>query len=523
MRIRTLIAGAVAVVVAFVAASLILDLLWPSAPTTPQANRPALQAVPPLQPLTGTSTVLAPTAIALSAIREALDAQAPRNLSGKPQNPVSKLLSNAQLTFTVARGPLAVSGQPGVLLVTTPLTGTFQALGTLTGGIGTGVSAVGGALGNLLGGNVGQQVENIAGKAFDEHTDIQGTVTTASRPSIAPNWRLAPNLAAQVNVVDVVLPVGGLKLSVGNEVKPVLDKLVHDQTSVLESYLRNDPFIENAARSEWTKLCNSISLGAAGQGMPNLWLEIRPMRAIAAQPQIDSQAVTLLVGVQAQTRIVPNQTHPDCPFPDQLDLESQSNPGGVDIAVPIDIPFTEVSRLLETQFAGKTFPEDASGSFAVTVKQASIAASGDRLLISLLVHVKKRGLFGIGADATVYVWGKPVLDQQQQILRFTDVTLDVQSQAAFGLLGAAAQAAAPYLQKLLAEKAAIDLKPFAADAKTRLAAAVGNLAQQAPGVSATATVDELRLTGIAYDANTLRVIADADGTVKVAISSLAGQ
>jgi hypothetical protein len=521
MRIRTIVLGALVVVVAFIGATLIMDLLWP--PSAPQANRPALVAVPPLPPLTGTSTVLAPTEISLSAIAQALDAQAPRQLSGKPQNPVSKLLSNAQLNFSVNRGPIEVTGQPGVLVVTTPLQGQFEALGTLTGAVGTGVSTVGNTLGSLIGGSVGQQVENFAGKAFDQHTDIQGTVTTAARPSIAPNWRLAPNLAAQVNVVDVVLPIAGLKLSVGNAVRPVLDKLVHDQTNALEAYLRNDPFIENAARNEWVKLCNSVSLGAAGQGMPNLWLEIRPVRAIAAQPQIDGQAVTLLVGIQAETRIVPAPTHPQCPFPQTLDLVPQSNPGGVDIAVPIDIPFPELSRLLETQFAGKTFPEDGSGAFAVTIKQASIAASGDRLLISLLVHVKKSGFFGIGADATVYVWGKPQLDSAQQILRFTNVTLDVQSQAAFGLLGAAAQAAAPYLQKTLAEKAVIDLKPFAADAKKRLAAAVGQLAQQAPGLAATATVNDLRLNAIAYDSKALRVIADADGAVNVAISSLQGQ
>jgi hypothetical protein len=521
MRLRHVVFGLLVLVGSFAGALLLMNVLWPVPPQ--QQARPALVAMPPLRPLTGNSMVLAPAAIALSAISEALEREAPRNLSGKPQNPVSKLLSNAQLTFSVNRGPFAVSGQPGALTVTTPLTGQFQAFGTLTGGVGGGVAAAGGAIGGLLGGNLGQQVQNLAGKAFDEHTDISGAVTTTARPTIAANWRLAPNLAAQVNVVDVVLPIGGLKLSVANEVKPVLDTLVHQQTDALESALRANPFIENAARAEWSKICRAISLGAAGQGIPNLWLEIRPRRAIAAQPQIDSKAVTLLVGVQAETRIVPNETKPDCPFPQQLDLVPQSDQGHVAIAVPIDIPFTEVSRLFEAQFVGKTFPEDGSGSFAVTVKQASIAAAGDRLLISLLVHVKKSGFFSVGADATVYVWGRPVLDQDHQILRFTDVALDVQSQAAFGLLGAAAQAAAPYLQRLLAERAVIDLKPFAADAKTRIAAAVGNLAAQAPGLRASATVDDLRLVGIAYDAKTLRVIADANGSVSVAISSLSLQ
>jgi Domain of unknown function (DUF4403) len=516
MNLRTIIFGAGIVIVSFIGATLLLNLLWPAVPSLQQA-RPSLAAVPPLPPLTGTSIVLAPAAIAITAIRDALDAHAPRNLSGKPQNPVSQLLPNADLNFSIARGPFTMAGQPGVLVVSTPLSGTFQARGTIGGA----ANSVGSALGNVIGGNVGQQVQNLAGKAIDQHADIQGSVTTTSRPTIAPNWRLAPNLSAQVNMVDVVLPIAGIKLSIANQVKPLLDSSVRDQTNALETRLRNDPFIENAARSEWTKLCRAISLGAAGQGMPNLWLEVRPTRAIAAQPKIDNSAVTLLVGVQAETRIVPNETKPDCPFPQQLDLVQQASDGSVSIAVPIDIPFTEVSRLLETQFTSKTFPEDGSGSFAATIKQAAIAASGDRLLISLLVNVKKRGLFSFfGADATVHVWGRPVLDQDHQILRFTDVALDVQSQAAFGLLDAAAQAAAPHLQKMLADKAVIDLKPFADDAKKRIATAVSNFANQANGVSGNVTINDLRLTGIAYDDKTLRVIANANGAVTVAISSL---
>jgi hypothetical protein len=38
-------------------------------------------------------------------------------------------------------------------------------------------------------------------------------------------------------------------------------------------------------------------------------------------------------------------------------------------------------------------------------------------------------------------------------------------------------------------------------------------------LSADATVNDLRLVGVACDANTLRVIANADGAVHVAISS----
>jgi Domain of unknown function (DUF4403) len=522
MKLRTIIVAVAIVAVAFAGATLLMNVLWPSAPNSLQQGRPALVALPPLQPLAGTSTVLAPATIAVTAIRDALEAQAPRNLSGKPQNPVPQLLSNLQLSFTVTRGAFNVTGRPDGLAIGTPLSGSFEAHGTISGGLAGGANALGGAINNLIGGNVGQQLQSLAGKSFDQHADVHGTVAAVAHPTIASNWRLSPNLAVQVNVVDVVLPIAGAKLSVANEVKPVLDNLVREQTNALEGRLRNDPFIEVAARSEWAKLCRSVSLGAAAPGMPGLWLEIRPTRAIAAQPKIDAKAVTLLVGVQAETRIVPSETKPNCPFPSVLDLVPLADEGKLDIALPIDVPFSEVSRLIDGELKGKTFPKDGSGSLVATIRQATVAASGDRLLISLLVNVKKRGL-DVGADATVHVWGRPVLDQDQQILRFKDVTLDVQSKTAFGVLGEAAQAAVPFLQKTLAEQAVIDLKPFAADAKKRIGAAVGDFSGQAGGLSATIAVNELRLTGIAYDDTTLRIIADAKGSVAVTISSLAGQ
>lgn len=38
-----------------------------------------------------------------------------------------------------------------------------------------------------------------------------------------------------------------------------------------------------------------------------------------------------------------------------------------------------------------------------------------------------------------------------------------------------------------------------------------------------ASITDLRLVGIAFDATTLRVITEADGTAKVAVSSLPAQ
>jgi hypothetical protein len=120
----------------------------------------------------------------------------------------------------------------------------------------------------------------------------------------------------------------------------------------------------------------------------------------------------------------------------------------------------------------------------------------------------------------VHVWGKPALDRQQQILRLTELSLAVESEAAFGLLGAAARAAMPYLQDALAKNAVIDLKPFAADARAKIAAAAADFRQVTPGVSVDTSINDLRLIGIDFDSNTLRIITEAQGTAKVAVTEL---
>ena len=79
----------------------------------------------------------------------------------------------------------------------------------------------------------------------------------------------------------------------------------------------------------------------------------------------------------------------------------------------------------------------------------------------------------------------------------------------------------PYLQQALADKAVLDLKPFAADAKTKIAAALADFQKDVGRACRwTPKSTTLRLTGIEFDSKTLRVIAEADGTAKVAVSEL---
>ena len=516
-RLKTILLACVVVGISFFASLKALDWLSPRAPV----DAPAITALPPLPPASRTSVVLAPVAISIAAIRDAADRATPRNFNGKADNPATQILQNADIGWTAARGPIAATGAADVLTLATPLTGTLNVTGSLSS---KATGAVSNALGSLLGDKAAKQIGSINIKDINAHAEIKGNVTITSRPKLAAAWHFEPNLQAQVNLDGTSLSVAGARVNVPAQVKPLMDKTVNEQMEAVAAKIRNDPAFEQNARMQWAKACRSIPLqvNGANASLPALWLELRPIRAIAVQPRVDASAVTALVGVEAETRITSEPTKPECPFPDKISIIPPTT-GGVSIGVPIDLPFTEINKVLETQLGGRTFPEDGSGSVDVTVKKAKVAASGDRLLISLLVHAKeKKSWFGLGADATVQIWGRPVLNQAEQTLRLTDVQLAVESEAALGLLGAAAREAIPRLQQALADKAVVDLKPFAANAQKKVADAIADFQKNEDGVRIAAEITSLQLAYIAFDSKTLRVVAQAEGTLNVSVTALRG-
>jgi uncharacterized protein DUF4403 len=514
--LKTILLATALVVVSFFVSLKAMDWLWPRG-----GNAPVLVQLPPLPPAARSSSIIAAVTIPLNAIRDAAERGTPRTFSGKADNPVSQILQNADVGWTASRGAISVIGGPGVVSLIAPLTGTLNVTGSLSS---KATGAVGDALSGVLGGNVAKQIGSINIKALNASAGIKGDVIITSHPKVAASWHVELNLGTVASLGDTTLSVAGARVNVPAQVKPLIDKAVGEQIDAVQTRIRTGPVLEQNARQQWAKACRSIPLQTAGAGAPTpaLWLELRPTRAIAAQPRVDAAAVSLTLGIEAETRITPAQTKPDCPFPATITIVPP-NPGGVSIAVPIDVPFTEISKLLQAQLAGRTFPEDGSGPVDVIVKHASIAASGERLLISLLVNAKeKKSFFGFAGEATVHIWGKPVLDQAQQTLRLTNVELAVESEAAFGLLGAAARAVMPHLQKALADKATIDLKPFATNAQKKIATAISEFQRSSDSVKVATEISNLRLAEIAFDSKTLRVIAEAEGAINVTVMALQG-
>jgi len=207
-----------------------------------------------------------------------------------------------------------------------------------------------------------------------------------------------------------------------------------------------------------------------------------------------------------------------------LEIVPPVEQGRFAIAVPVEVPFSEINRILNLQLGGRTFPSNADAAAQFKVLRVDVAPSGNQLLISLLVNAtEQKTWFGLDARATIYIWVRPVLDRAEQKIRLTDMVLDVRSGSAFGLFGIAARIALPYIQEDLDQYAVIDLKPYAASARTGIEAVVADFDKQDDGVNASAVITNLRLAGVEFDSKTLRVIAEGEGTAQIAITKLVKQ
>ncbi len=492
------------------------DVFWPFGPS--YLRRPVLDATPPLKPYTRTSVVTLPVAVALTALRTTLDATAPRSFTGKRENPMSDAFGKTDIGWTIGRGPIALTGRPEGLTLSTMLSGTLRITEQAAGkGVGSRAEAQTG----MFNPDVERGIQDLLTGAHDQRGEVRGNAMLTARPILLPNWRIDPKLTGQVTIADGGLSFAGITIDVADEVKSAIDRTVADQIGAMQTRLRNDSTIEQLARREWAKMCRSISLAAVAAGTPNLWLELRPIRVFASQPLFDASAATLTVGAEAETRIVSSATKPHCPFPAQLEIVPPLKQGRFALAAPIEIPFTEISRVLTAQLKGRTFPEASDAAAQITVRRARVAPSGNRLLISLLVEAREQTTwFGFNARAVVHISVRPVLDRAQQMLRLTEIVFDVQSRAVYGLFGAAARAAIPYFEEALGESAAIDLKPYAASARSGIAAIVADFDKQDDGLSTEVVVTGLRLVDFEFDSKTLRVIAEAEGTAKIAVSKL---
>src|SRR5260221_5817618 len=178
VSLKTILLAIAVVVFSFFVSLKAMDWLSPRGTVA----APALAQLPPLPPASRNSVIIAPVAIALSAIRDAADRAAPRNFAGKADNPVSQVLQNADIGWTASRGPVTATGAQDVLTLATGLTGKLNVTGSLPS---KATGAVGDSLGGLHGGNVAKQIGSLHIIALNASAEINSNIYINTRPQLA--------------------------------------------------------------------------------------------------------------------------------------------------------------------------------------------------------------------------------------------------------------------------------------------------------------------------------------------------
>src|ERR1700682_5781012 len=128
VRLKTILLATAMVAVSFFVSLKIMDWLSPRG----TVRAPVLVELPPLPPAPRSTSIIAPVAIALTAIRDAADRGAPRTFAGKADNPVSQILQNADIGWSASRGAITATGAQDVLSLANPLTGGVNVTGPLS-------------------------------------------------------------------------------------------------------------------------------------------------------------------------------------------------------------------------------------------------------------------------------------------------------------------------------------------------------------------------------------------------------
>ena len=274
-----------------------------------------------------------------------------------------------------------------------------------------------------------------------------------------------------------------MKIDLVNEIKPLIDRTVDQQMERLQiaAAAGHDAGTRGARR-----MGQDVPFDLARRGRPR---SPRPVARDAPCARLCGAAARHRGLGDPDSRHAGREPHraerdrAHLPLPGQtLDIVPPMDQGRVSIALPIDIPFTELNRILAAQIKGMTFPDDPNAAIHVTVNEferqrlgrpAADLAAGARRRTPKLVRPRRR--------RRVHVWGRPVLDQQDadaEPCRYRD------GGGIGGRLRAARRGgpggAARSLQPALAENAVVDLKPLAENARKSIQAAIGDSPTAAP-------------------------------------------
>lgn len=446
------------------------------------AERPTSKT-PVLEPLAERlSRATIPVSVSIAAVGEALERRTPKQESDLRKNVLGGRFVQSELSWGLARSDLRVSGRSGVLSVATELRGEARAAGML------------------------QLIRKVDVSA---QGDVLARVSLTASPTLKTNWRISPNLSeVKVNIQRADIPVKHIgNLDVGKHILPGVQTTAEGLRAQLNRSVARSGFFRQAAQKGWKRLCASTPLGEDS----GLWLETKPVVARAAQIRIGRKEIRTTIGVEVKTRILTEETQPECPFPKTLLIE-KPKPGGFEIVMPAIIDYETLGQTLAEEVVGKSLGKNVP----VVIKAIKIRPYGEQLLLQTKVAVEADLLSDTEAKGTLYALAEPKLNAEAQTITLENMALETDSQNV--LFSMAGKAAEPLLLEAVSKHIPFDLGPKLEEIRDGAENTLSALSSE--NVSVTGKVRQVRLTRLDVGPEHLRLVLTAEGRVRARVRAI---
>lgn len=234
-------------------------------------------------------------------------------------------------------------------------------------------------------------------------------------------------------------------------------------------------------------------------------LQFDPVAARATQPRIDSNNISLTLGMDAYTSMGSSLAEPECVSLDRVSIEEEIT-SNIDVVMPVTIGYEQLDSALTSEFVGK---ELGTGVVA-TIESVSVRPAEGSVLLTTDVSIRETEWFGVRAEGTVYILAEPRLDTEEQVLRFSRVEVDSYSRNRLaGLFGAFGES---WLEALVNESI-LDLAPLIDEWTAKAEATLNSI--DLDDVALGASIENASLVRLDIGPESLRLVVLATGNAAV--------
>jgi len=343
--------------------------------------------------------------------------------------------------------------------------------------------------------------------------DLGGAATVSLRvqPFVTSDWQAGAKITGDYTWTD---PLGveltpGVRVSVQALVDPQVRAQLDRVVAEVARAVREGADLRARAGALWARAGQPWTLPTPDPA----YARVTP-RSLSVTPfRFTPEALKLTVGATFDLGAGLGRAPAQTPTPLPALRVAAPPASGVDLQVPVRLPYAELSQVATREAATRGFALPVPLSPTLRVERVTVTPRGPKLNAAVTVTVS--GPLGLKVRATADLTGTPTLDPSGRIVTLSGVTVTTRREGLTGrVIGWLADARA---QAYLRQAARFDLTGRLAQTQRQVQSRLPFT--PAPGVSLTGTVGALRLTGFQVTPEALVVTAAAGGQLAATVDA----